>query len=196
MTGAQPSAGATRYELDKSASRFTVRAFAGGLLSALGHNPTIAIRNFTGEASLDPVNPGLASLRLEIQADSLEVTDDVSSNDRREMESAMKDKVLEVSKYPTILFDGHGTSATQLGEGRYRIQLSGDLSLHGVTRKVPVTVQAAIYGVMLRGSGEFSILQTDFGITLVSVAGGTLKIRDELKFAFDMVARKDVPAEA
>jgi hypothetical protein len=33
-------------------------------------------------------------------------------------------------------------------------------------------------------------LQSDYDIPLVSVAGGTLKLKDELKFAFDIVARK------
>ena len=36
-------------------------------------------------------------------------------------------------------------------------------------------------GNMLRASGEFSLNQTDFGIKLVSVAGGALKLKDELK---------------
>ncbi len=42
---------------------------------------------------------------------------------------------------------------------------------------------------MLRANGEFSIRQTDYGIRLVSVAGGTLKLKDELKFTFDIVAQ-------
>jgi hypothetical protein len=46
-------------------------------------------------------------------------------------------------------------------------------------------------GDMLRASGEFSLLQTDFGIAPVSVAGGAMKLKDELKFAFNIVARKD-----
>ena len=42
----------------------------------------------------------------------------------------------------------------------------------------------------MRASGEFSILQSAFGIAPVSVAGGALKLKDELKLSFDMVARK------
>jgi hypothetical protein len=48
----------------------------------------------------------------------------------------------------------------------------------------------AINEDMLRAYGEFSILQSNYGIPLVSVAGGTLKLKDELKFTFDIVARK------
>ena len=38
---------------------------ATGLLSAFGHNPTIAIRKFTGEAWFRPQAPEQSSLRLE-----------------------------------------------------------------------------------------------------------------------------------
>jgi polyisoprenoid-binding protein YceI len=178
------------YLLDKRASKFTVRAFASGLLSALGHNPTIAIRNFSGRVNFDPSAPEQGSLRVEIQADSLEVTDDIKSTDRKEMESTMNEKVLEVSKYPTITFDSKAASAKQLSEGRFQVNLNGTLSLHGATGAVPVAAQVTLLGDMLRASGEFSILQRDYRIPLVSVAGGTLKLKDELKFAFDIVARK------
>ena len=38
-----------RYVIDGRSSRFTVRATATGLLAAMGHNPTIDIRDFSGE---------------------------------------------------------------------------------------------------------------------------------------------------
>jgi polyisoprenoid-binding protein YceI len=178
------------YLLDKGASRFTVRAFASGMLSALGHNPTFAIRDFTGEASLDTAAPEQASLKIRIRADSLELMDDIKSKDRREMESLMNEKVLESSTYQTIVYESTGISADRLGEGRYRNTVNGNLSLRGVTRSFPVTAQVTVTGDMLRAYGEFSLLQSNYGIPLVSVAGGALKLKDELKFAFDMVARK------
>lgn len=178
------------YILDKSASRFTVRAFSGGLLSAMGHSPTFAIRDFTGEAVFDPAAPEQAKLKMEIRASSLEVTDEISSKDRREIERTMNEKVLEISKYETILFESTGVSAEQLGEGRFKVALNGNLTLHGITRPLPLTAQVMLSGGMLRASGEFSVLQTAYGITLVSVAGGVVKLKDELKLTFDMVARK------
>lgn len=174
-----------RYLLDDRASTFTVRAFATGMLSILGHSPTIAIRKFTGEADYDPASPAQASLRMRICADSLEVMDEISAKDRREMESAMNQSVLESSKYPEIVYESTGASANQ-----NRITVNGNLTLHGATERLPVTAQVIVLGDMVRASGEFSILQSDFGIAPVSVAGGTLKLKDELKFAFDIVARK------
>jgi hypothetical protein len=46
-------------------------------------------------------------------------------------------------------------------------------------------------GDTLRAYGEFSIRQSDYGIAPVSAAGGTLKLKDELKFNFDITARTE-----
>ena len=167
-----------------------MRAFASGMLSALGHSPTIAIRDFSGEADFDPAAPEKASLRLQIRADSLEVTDDIKSKDRKEMESTMNEKVLESAKYPVIAFETATTSVNQLGEGRYHVNMNGTLSLHGETGKIPLAAQITLSGATMRASGEFTLSQTDFGIKPVNVAGGALKLKDELKFAFDVVARR------
>ena len=174
-----------RYLVDDSASRFTVRVFSSGMLSMMGHNPTIAIRKFTGEAEYDPAAPEKASLRMRVRADSLEVTDDISGKDRREMESTMNENVLESAKYPEIVFESTGASASN-----NQIMLNGNLTLHGVTERLPLSVQVSVLGDTIRASGAFAILQSDYGLPQVSVAGGTLKLKDELRFAFDIVARK------
>jgi polyisoprenoid-binding protein YceI len=181
---------APRYALDTSSSKFTVQAFATGMLSSLGHSPTFAVRDFAGEASFDPAAPGDASLVLRIRADSLEVMDDIKSKDRREMESTMNESVLESAKYPEIVFTSTNVSFNKLNEGRYQVNVSGNLSLHGVTRPLTAPAQLAVLGDTFRASGEFPLSQASFGIQPVSVAGGTLKLKDELKFTFDIVARK------
>lgn len=179
-----------RYVIDQSSSQFTVRAFASGMLSSFGHSPRFAIRDFSGEASFDPASQAGASLVLRIRADSLEVMDDIKSKDRREMESTMTASVLESAKYPEIVFKSTGVSSNQLSEGRYQVNVSGDLSLHGLTRSLTVPAQLAILGDEFRASGEVSLSQTNFGIQPVSVAGGTLTLKDELKFSFNILARK------
>jgi polyisoprenoid-binding protein YceI len=179
-----------RYLVDQSSSKFTVRAFATGMLSALGHDPTFAIRNFEGEIEFSPDAPEAASLQVKVKADSLEVMDDITNKDRQEIESTMNQSVIESGKYPEIAFQTTRVSASKLGEGRYQATLNGNLTLHGVTWPVAIPAQVILLGDMLRAGGEFSILQTNFGIKLVSVAGGAMKLKDELKFVFDIVARK------
>jgi len=180
-----------RYVIDQSSSRFTVRAFATCLLSTFGHSPTVAIRNFEGEMEFSPEDPSASSLHVRASADSLEIMDDIKSKDRQEMESTMNNSVLETAKYPEIVFATTSVSASRLGEGRYQANLNGNLTLHGITRPVTIPTQVTLMGDMLRAGGEFSLLQTNFGIKLVSVAGGTLKLKDELKFSFDIVARRE-----
>jgi polyisoprenoid-binding protein YceI len=179
------------YQIDKSSSKFTVRAFATGMLSSFGHSPTFAIRNFEGELEFSPDATDQSSLRVRARANSLEVMDDIKSSDRQEMESTMNKSVLEVEKYPDICFSTTTVAATQLSEGRYQAKLDGNLTMHGVTRPVTIPTQVTLMGDMLRAGGEFSLLQTNFRIAPVSVAGGTLKLKDELKLAFDIVARKE-----
>jgi polyisoprenoid-binding protein YceI len=181
------------YAIDPVVSRFTVKAFATGLLSSFGHNPTLAVRDFTGEATLSPAALDQASLVIRIKAGSLTVTDSMSDKDRRELESAMNEEVLETAKYPEIVYEASKVSASQAGEGQFLVNMVGTLGLHGVTNSQAVTARISLMGDMLRANGEFTTLQSAYGIRPVSIAGGSLKLKDELKCSFDIVARKKGP---
>ncbi len=184
-----PAAG-DRYAINAMVSRFTVQAFASGLLSAFGHNPKIAIRDLKGEIHFDPAHVEKSTMHLVIRADSLTVTDNISDKDRRDIEGDMREKVLETSKYPEIVFDVAGVSVNKADNGQSQVTLSGQLSLHGITRpqKIPATI--VVTGDVLRAFGEFSLRQTEYGIKPVSAVGGGLKVKDEVKFTFDIAARK------
>ena len=177
-----------RYRIDAGQSRFVVRAFAGGFLSALAHDHTISIREFDGETDFTygTVEPG--SLQIRIKADSLAVTDKISEKDRQKIETTMRDEVLEVSKYPEITFRSGGVSATKTGDAQYQARIPGDVTLHGVTRPLTITAQLEFGDKVLHAKGAFALKQSSFGIKPVSVAGGTIKVKDELKFTFDIVA--------
>ena len=66
-------------------------------------------------------------------------------------------------------------------------RVTGDLTLHGVTR--PLTFAVARREGHFRGTA--SIRQRDFGIQPISVAGGTVKVKDELRVEFDVVERRE-----
>ena len=178
------------YTVDSRASRFTVRAFASGMLAKMGHDPTIAIRGFSGEVTFNPEKLEAGSFRLVVEASSLNVQDDVSDKDRREMERLMKQEVLETAKFPEIRYEAPAISLTRVSEMLYAATLQGELTLHGVTRSQPINARITVLGSMLRASGDFTLDQTDYGIKLVSVGGGMLKVKDELKFSFEAVARR------
>ena len=181
---------AVRYRIDVAMSRFTVRAFATGLFSSLGHNPTLAIRDYTGDAAFVPSSPEQSSIRISVRSASLAVTDDVSEKDRNEIQNKMNQDVLETSQYSEIVFESSQVTVTKLGENSYVANVTGNLALHGTTRQEKISAQVSVTGDTLRGYGEFTLRQTDYGIKLVSVAGGTLRVKDEVKIAFDFTARK------
>jgi len=187
--------GRVRFVIDTKRSRFTVQAFATGILSAMGHNPTIGIRGFSGEVVFDPDAMDANELRLIIQSASLEVQDDISERERREMDKMMKGDVLEVSKFPEIKFEASHIPVTRLGDALFAATVIGNLSFHGVTRSQFVPVRITSLGEMIRASGEFALKQSDYTIKPVSVAGGALKLKDELRFSFEMVAQKQDPAD-
>jgi polyisoprenoid-binding protein YceI len=184
------AASADRYVVDGRSSRFTVQAFATGMLARMGHNPTIGIRDFSGEMKFNPDQLEAGSFHLVIKSDSLSVQDDISDKDLREIERLMKQEVLETAKFPEIVYDALSISVTKMADALYSAALNGKLTLHGVTRNQRISVRVALFGTMLRASGDFTLDQTDYNIKLVSVAGGALKLKAELKFSFEVVARK------
>ena len=189
MTEAAAPTTLDRYAIDARGSRVTIRAFASGILSAMGHNPVIAARDVSGEIRLAPQTLEVTELRLRIATASLSVQNDMSDKDRREIERTMREEVLEVDRYPEIVFDGSKVTVEKTA-GPIRAIVDGDLTLHGMTRPQRVPAQVFVMGDTLRAQGDFEIRQTDFGITPVSVAGGTLKLKNELNCSFDLLARK------
>ncbi len=180
----------THFILDAGASRFTVQAFATGLLSVMGHNPVIGIRKFGGEVNFSSDALDGSRLKLVIEAASLGVQDDISDKDRREMERVMNEELLETGRYPEIVYEASVVGVTKLGEGLYFANINGNLSFHGVSRSQPVTARVAFYNASLRASGDFTLRQSDYRVEAFSLAGGALKLKDELKFSFEIVARR------
>jgi polyisoprenoid-binding protein YceI len=183
-------AGLAHFIIDARASSFTVQAFASGILSAMGHNPKIGIRTFGGAVDFNPETLEGGAFRLTVQSGSLAVQDDISDKDRRDIERLMKENVLEVARYPEIRYEAATIAVSRVDGSLYSATVNGNLSLHGVTRGQPITVRISTFGEMLRASGDFTLRQSDYQIKPVSVAGGALKLKDEVKFNFEMVARK------
>jgi len=71
-----------------------------------------------------------------------------------------------------------------------QLTLSGELTLHGVTRPQPVAVRLFVTGHIVRAQGEATVRQSDYGIRPITVAGGMMRVKDELKLTFDIVARQ------
>ncbi len=170
-----PAGVAQPRQIDAGASVITVRVFKSGLLSAFGHNHEITARIATGTVDAD-------SRRVEFhtRASSLHVQDPgVSEQDRMEIQRTMQGpEVLDIERFPEISFRSTGAEAVSGSSWKVR----GDLALHGQTRPITVEVRQA-NGHYL---GATQIKQSDFDITPVKVAGGTVRVKDEVRIEFDV----------
>jgi polyisoprenoid-binding protein YceI len=178
-----------RYRIDAGQSNFMVHAFVGGLLSGFGHNHNIAIKDISGEVQLTDGTVVPASLRMRIRADSLTVTDKVSDSDRQTIEKTMREEVLETGKHPEITFNSTTIEVIKNSDTQYQGNIWGDLTLHGVTHNVFIKAQLTFDQKTVRARGEFSLKMTDYSIKPPSVAGGTIKVKDTLKFDFNILSQ-------
>jgi len=184
------SAASLRYMIDTRTSQFTVQAFASGLISAVAHSPKIAIRDWTGVIQVGSKNLEHASLKVRVNAASFEVLDELADADRRELHRVMNRDVLESADFPEVTYDSTEVVAEKLREDSYRLNVRGRLTLHGITNDLDFVAQASLGVDTLRTHGSFTVLQSDYDIRIASIAGGTLKLQDELKFSFYVLARK------
>jgi polyisoprenoid-binding protein YceI len=179
-----------RYLFDPAQSRFTVQAFATGWLSGFGHSPTFAIRNFTGELRFTPEARAENCLSLTVQANSLSLTDRVGDRDRSDIEGQMRTDVLEVAAFPQVVFESKQIAADRVADKWYRLRIQGELQLHGVSKPLPLEAQLRMNGGEMHLSGQCSLAMSAFRIKAVSALAGMIKLKDELKFDFDILGRK------
>jgi polyisoprenoid-binding protein YceI len=190
MAVAQRGTTGVRFVMDRKLSQFTVQAFASGLISGVAHSPKIAIRDWTGETKFTPESLQGATLTVTGRTSSLEVLDELRESERREIHRVMFQEVLEVSGFPDFRFEGLVSRADREREDLYRVNVSGQLKLHGVTSSHSFSAQVAFGVDSFRAYGEFTILQTDYDMKVASIAGGTLKLQNELKCSFYVMAKK------
>jgi len=104
----------------------------------------------------------------------------VKDSERAEIDQTMKsDKVLDVARFPEIRFVS--TNITSQDGNRYQVR--GDLTLHGKTQPIELPIALANG----RYTGSVKLKQTDFGIAPVSVAGGTVKVKDVIEVVLEIV---------
>src|SRR5262249_55893313 len=163
--------------IDVAQSQLTIAVFKSGLFSAFADNHVI--RAPIAQGSLSAAAP--LSVAITVRARDLQVLDPALAADkRREVQTRMLGpEVLDVDTYPQITFTS--TAIESAGGDRWKVE--GDLSLHGTTKRV--SLDATLSQGAYRGSAR--IRQHDFGITPISIAGGTVKVKDEVLVEFVIV---------
>jgi len=181
---------AIRFQLDPGRSTFMVRARRGGLAWFKGKSHDIAVRDFSGtaELTLDAINP--ASLQMTIRGVSLEETGAVFTQQRKEIISKELDEiVLEAAKYPEITFKSTDVKG-KVNKGQFEVEIGGDLTLHGVTKRIVIPATVTLEGEDLHAKGKFEIDRKDFNVNATNAFHGLVRIKHELQFRFDIVGRK------
>ena len=166
-------------------SAITIHVGKAGFFSPFGHNHIVSAP--LAQVAIDPKSKTAAITVL--SADMKVMDADISDKDRTEIQATMLGpKVLDAQKFPEIKFTSSRIEET--APDHFRV--SGALQLHGVSRQFtfPVTGTPEHY------TGRTKLKQTDFGIQPVSVAGGTVKVKDEIEIDFDVYHEAEPHAPA
>jgi polyisoprenoid-binding protein YceI len=180
------------YQVDQSASSVFIHVGKGGLFSFAAHDHEVAAPALGGTVVLDQTDAAKSSVSLDFDAAALKVTGKGEpAKDVPEVQAAMlSDRVLDVQRYPKITFRSTRVSVASKAADRFSLNITGDLTLHGTTKPVTTRVEVGLKDTTLTATGTTKIRQTDFGMQPVTVAGGTVKVKDELEVSFRVVGRR------
>ena len=174
-------------DLDLAASKITIHVQKQGLFAAFAHNHIISAPLASGHLDAEK-----RTINITFRAQDMKVLDpDASDSERSTIESTMKSaQVLDPARFPEITFastsvESPAAEAAGTPSATAHYLVRGNLTLHGVTRPVDisVTLSAAHY------TGKVELKQTDFGITPVKIAGGAVRVKDVIEIDFEIVTK-------
>jgi polyisoprenoid-binding protein YceI len=177
-------------EIDVENSSITVHVLRSGVFGFTGDNHEVHAPIARGK-----LDEAAKTIEFEVETAKMEVLDPKMEPAKRAQvqEKMLGPEVLDTAQYPRIQFTSTSVASDKIGHW----QVTGDLKLHGQTHPVVVQVSEPADEVSLASSrpkvhhyhGTATLKQSDFGIKPVSVAGGTVKVKDELKLDFEIVTR-------
>jgi len=180
------------YSIDHAKSKLEINVYKAGLFKAFGHDHLVGAGEISGRVDFDPQKIENSSVSTKVVANSLSVMDPGESDKTRgEIQETMRGpQVLDVTKFPEITFSSTSVSVAKKTAEGWELTVAGKLNLHGVEKAVSLPLQFQVEGDRLVASGEVFLLQTEYGITPVTVAGGSVKVKDKLRIGFTIVAIK------
>lgn len=183
------------YVVDPAESVVTIKVGKAGLFKFAGHEHEVITKRLKGEVVADAERLDRSSVVLSFETQGLEVSEKGEpSGDAPKVQEKMRGPdVLDVVRFPDIVFRSRQVSGTEKSPWTYDLEIVGDLGLHGVTRSLALKVRVEVNGENLTATGTVSLRQSDFGLQPVSVAG-VVKVKDELSVICKIVARTSLPA--
>lgn len=146
----------TTWQIDPahSAASFAVRHM--GISTVRG-----SFTKTAGTVKYDPSDPKNDAVDVTIDAASVDTRVDMRDNDLR------SDHFFDVQKFPTITFKSTKVEAA----GTDKLKVTGDLTIHGVTKSVTLAVEGPTKPVDMHGKQHAGVTATttvdrrDFGMT-------------------------------
>ncbi len=193
-----PVEGAVLYGVDAAASQVLIRVYRDGPLASLGHNHVIAVHGLRGRVQSD-ARGERASFELQFDVADLGVDeptlraaegpDFTSSIGEAQREGTrnnmLGERLLDATRNRAITLQSVGIVASGAGFiARTRVIVRGREAL----LSVPVSLQRDADRLMV--SGEFSLRHSELGLTPYSVALGALRVADEMRIRYRIVARR------
>jgi polyisoprenoid-binding protein YceI len=138
-----------------SAAQFSVRHL--GISTVRG-----AFTKVSGEVTYSASDPTKSSLDITIDANSVDTRVEMRDNDLR------SPRYLDVAKFPTITFK----SKRVVGAGAGKLKVTGDLTIHGVTKEVVLDVDGPTPPMKdpkgnshMGASATTKVNRSDFGVS-------------------------------
>lgn len=191
LFSAAPSvwAQAVQYEIDPvhSSAQFSVRHM-------MVSNVRGEFAKVTGTVIYDPKNPKASSVEATIDATT------INTHEPRRDDDLKSPNFFDVAKYPTLTFKSKKVEPADGG----KLHVTGDLTIHGVTKEVVLEVEGPSPEVKMGpnfkagASAGTTINRKDFGLVWNrALESGGVLVGDEVKITLEIeMGRKVAPAPA
>ena len=181
------AAGLTLLQIDPQRSLIAVTVRRGGAFARFGHDHVVASHTLSGQVDLarfsadfqfrlDQMTVDEAELRRGAGLDTQPAADAIEGTRHN-----MLVKVLDAERYPLAQIHADRPAPGQ--------PLQAAITLHGVTRTLPLPAVLRAAGGELTAEGTLTLRQTDFGLVPYSLMGGALAVQDQMELRFTIVAR-------
>jgi hypothetical protein len=107
------------------------------------------------------------------------------------MQEHFNENYMETTKFPKSMFKGKITNLDKIDlkkDGIYTTDVTGDLTIHGVTKNVSTTGTIEVAGGIITAKAKFKVVPKDYGIQIPQLV--------ENKIAKEMEITVDIPYAA
>lgn len=179
----------TTYTVIESKSSVRIHVGKTGAFSFAGHKHEVRAP-VSGTVTANSADLGASRVDLAFASARLRVLPEGEpAGDAPKVEVVMRgSEVLDAVRFPEIHFRSKKVTGRVVSGGAYELSLMGELSLHGVTQQITLPVKVTLDGRTLTATGETTLRHDQFGMKPVSVAGGAVKVKNEIGIDFQIVA--------